>query len=502
MGAQISCVSCIAREQEEDSVKPLQVDGLSDGSEQDASTVPPVSARQSSVQPQVSVETGQMVQKEQAAAESELQAHINGIVNARKQAASASATAPRRVDSQLQDQINAMLKARKQTGFASPEPDMSHQSPCAYYFNSDEQYCTSQFNVSEAEQYRNTFNVVDGGNLPYSEDNYHEEAYDMCDESYNGQPHCCQGETCGEYAAESWAYSNMSPAAQSTDAELQEQINMIVGAHSKSLEHQRLEMSPTASPSPAKSLTAEELGLIANLALEKAKARKAPAPLIIDKVTSEEEFAPRQLSFADAASDSQQEPHTKCDKTKSATFNIMDIPSPTRSRAKKQQWASITDEEQSQVAAVLDTNTARGDMDTGMQNAEDAAKLEERMQRHAAELAMDKVCVETFLESVKVCAWRDRVRTPIKGTNLYTKHIRPCRASGTSVDVKDSTFRNLGSFLQFLEAEGLLCLKPGLTDPVVEYINFAACRKYKYDPLRRQFQTAPHGHSPRIQCVQ
>lgn len=490
MGAQISCVSCIAREQEEDSVKPLQVNGQSDGSEKNAD-IPPVSARQSSVQPQVSVATAQ---EDQAAAECELQAHINAVVNARKQATSASASTPRRVDSQLQDQINAMLRARKQTALASPEDDTSHQSPCAFYFGSDDQYCSNKFDVSEAEQYRNTFNVVNAGNPPYSEDDYNVEAYNMCDDYI--------GESYGGYAAESW-YSNMSPAAQSTDAELQEQINMIVGAHSKSLEHQRLEMSPMASPSPAKSLTAEELGLIANLALENAKARKAPAPVAVDKVTSEDDFAPRQLSFADTAPESQKQPQTKCDQANSAAFNIMDIPSPTRSRAKKEQWANIADDEPAQAATDMTTSdTAHGDMGTVKQTTEDAAKLEERMRRQAAELAMDKVCVETFLESVKVCAWRDRVRTPIKGTNLYTKHIRPCRAAGTSVDVKDSTFRSLGSFLQFLEAEGLLCLKPGLTDPVVDYINFAACRKYKYNPLCRQFQTAPHGHSPHTQCVQ
>merc|ERR1719502_1297553 len=69
--------------------------------------------------------------------------------------------------------------------------------------------------------------------------------------------------------------------------------------------------------------------------------------------------------------------------------------------------------------------------------------------------------IEFFKESEKKCAWRDRqVRTPIKGSNLYVRHMRPCRPAGTSVDVKDSNFRNLGTFLQFLEAEGLLRLKP------------------------------------------
>merc|ERR1712093_371353 len=107
---------------------------------------------------------------------------------------------------------------------------------------------------------------------------------------------------------------------------------------------------------------------------------------------------------------------------------------------------------------------------------------------------MDKMCVDAFLESVKQCAWRDRVRTPIKGTNLYTKHMRPCRPMGTSVDVKDSSFRNLGTLMRFLEGEGLLLLKPGLTDPVVTEIHFNACRKYKYEQRVQPstIQQAPH----------
>lgn len=108
------------------------------------------------------------------------------------------------------------------------------------------------------------------------------------------------------------------------------------------------------------------------------------------------------------------------------------------------------------------------------------ARARRRAEEEAEFAAMDERCVDTFLECVKTCPWRDRIRTPIKGTILYTKHIRPCRACGTSVDVKDSSFRSLGIFLQFLEKEGLLRLKPGLTDPVVTEICYDACRNYKY----------------------
>jgi len=133
---------------------------------------------------------------------------------------------------------------------------------------------------------------------------------------------------------------------------------------------------------------------------------------------------------------------------------------------------------------------------------EEAARLKEiedararRRAEEAAELAaMDERCVDAFLECVNPCGRRDRVRTPLKGTILYTKFMRPCRPMGTSVDVKDSNFVSLGNFLQFLEGEGLLRLKPGLTDPVVTDICVNACRDYKYVPMH---QSSPIQEAPK-----
>jgi len=121
---------------------------------------------------------------------------------------------------------------------------------------------------------------------------------------------------------------------------------------------------------------------------------------------------------------------------------------------------------------------------------EEAARAEEREERRARHLAeeeaelaaMDERCVSAFLECTTLA---DRVRTPLKGSNLYRLHMRPCRPAGTSVDVKDSSFQNLRNFLQFLEDEGLLRLKPGVSDPVVTQIFEHHCRNYKYDPQSR-----------------
>lgn len=138
-------------------------------------------------------------------------------------------------------------------------------------------------------------------------------------------------------------------------------------------------------------------------------------------------------------------------------------------------WAKMVEEEQAkqqqEEAAALEEQKAA---------AEQAALDEKRKEEELAEMAeMDARCVQTFLDCT-TCTWRERTRTPIKGTILYTKHMRPCRPAGTSVDVKDSSFRSLSEFLKFLEGEGLIRLKPGESDPVVTDIFYESCRKYKY----------------------
>jgi len=129
--------------------------------------------------------------------------------------------------------------------------------------------------------------------------------------------------------------------------------------------------------------------------------------------------------------------------------------------------------------------------------AEEARKKAAEARRAAEEeemMAMDVQCVDAFLQCTMT-----RVKTPIKGSNLYTKHIRPCRPAGTSVDVKDSSFRNLGTFLNFLEEEGLLRLVPGLSDPVVNQIRYEVCRNYEYIPRPHATETVASDSSHRFQ---
>lgn len=327
-------------------------------------------------------------------------------------------------------------------------------------------------------------------------------------------------------------------------------------------------MSEMVSPSPAKSLSNEDIAYWANLAISNAKERTTPAqspcPAWGNWSTYEEDLAPCQLSFADADADElsrsrhrlqtgtnipvvpdfnipleaepvmesgaelsrsghrlktgtgmpvpvEAEPVSIVQQSKKVAedpkpFDVNDIPSPTRNRAKRQQalLAAMAAKEEDGYFSCDEVDFPQSCVLAGHWTAEETvgntAEVKEvdqaRRLRDAAEKAgmeaMDKHCVDNFLDTVKQCAKYVRVRTPIKGTNLYTKHMRPNRPVGTSVDVKDSSFRNLRGLLLFLESEGLLSLQPGQTDSVVTAIHFEACRKYNYVARSQPSVMAPH----------
>jgi hypothetical protein len=485
----LACVSCIERDQDEKAVQSSDLQEFENSNKSDQ-------AKTSIVQDDAPMAPSPSdILKQSTAPKSiddKLQARINTIINARCKPSP---------DRQLQDQMNAILNARKQSQAASCS-GVEQQGPIDAKYSQE---------VATA--------LASPAMMPYYEDSWAQ----------------------SPMAQSPWQQSQM---AWSHDDGLQDQINAIVGVHAKSLNHQRLSLDlASPSPSPAKSVSDMELGYFANLALSRAKERSTPltAPPTMqpsfwsqDAAIYEQHVAPCKLSFADcgnafeaqadvastilAESDSaapKAKAEQKCaditiggfdikkELDQPAPFDVSKIPSPTRSRAKKMAqslWADI-EVEAAPVGApqqkVVEEETEATDEEAAAQRKKMQAKWLLEFEEKQEMAAMDKLCVETFLESVKKVAWRKRVATPIKGSNLYTKHIRPSRPSGTSVDVKDSTFRNLGSFLQFLESEYLLRLQPGASDPVVTEINFDACRKYKYDAQQQQrflaAIQAPHG---------
>jgi len=122
----------------------------------------------------------------------------------------------------------------------------------------------------------------------------------------------------------------------------------------------------------------------------------------------------------------------------------------------------------------------RGPMGLLDREEQDKAEAQRKIKEEAERATMDQRCVDAFLKCVQPVGSRDPVRTPLKGSHLYTRHMRPCREAGTSVDVKDSNFTCLSNFLEFLQKEGLLYLKPGQSDPVVNRINTCACSLYTF----------------------
>jgi len=98
----------------------------------------------------------------------------------------------------------------------------------------------------------------------------------------------------------------------------------------------------------------------------------------------------------------------------------------------------------------------------------------------AQQIKMDQILMDCFLQAVKTRV-KDR-ELPIMGTTLYGKHMRAIsRNRGISCDVKDSSYVWLRPFLEYLENDGLLKLKPEQKDPMVIWVN-------RHHPLVRQLQ--------------
>merc|ERR1712224_525689 len=89
-------------------------------------------------------------------------------------------------------------------------------------------------------------------------------------------------------------------------------------------------------------------------------------------------------------------------------------------------------------------------------------------QRKEYQKEMDENLMDCFLQAVTTRI-KDR-DLPVMGTSLYGK-MRLSRQLGTSCDVKDSSYVWLRPFLEHLEDEGLIVLKPEVQDPTVTKIN-------------------------------
>merc|ERR1712124_83054 len=78
---------------------------------------------------------------------------------------------------------------------------------------------------------------------------------------------------------------------------------------------------------------------------------------------------------------------------------------------------------------------------------QEKAEAQRNIKEEAERATVDQRCVDAFLKCVQPVGTRYPVRTPLKGSHLYTLHMRPCREECTSVNVKDSNFTCLRNFL-------------------------------------------------------
>jgi hypothetical protein len=127
-------------------------------------------------------------------------------------------------------------------------------------------------------------------------------------------------------------------------------------------------------------------------------------------------------------------------------------------------------------------NEAEKQREAAIKAVNDAALDAQKEQQAKFRQEMDETLMDCFLQSVTTRV-KDR-DLPIMGTTLYGRHMRMSRRIGTSCDVKDSNFVWLRPFLESLEDDGMLELKPEVKDPTVIWIN-------RNHPLIRKWQAWP-----------
>jgi len=114
-------------------------------------------------------------------------------------------------------------------------------------------------------------------------------------------------------------------------------------------------------------------------------------------------------------------------------------------------------------------NEAEKQREAAIKVINDAKKAEQQAIEKEKQKEMDATMMDCFLQAVTTHV-KDR-DLPIMGTTLYGKHMRSSRRVGTSCDVKDSSFVWLRPFLEKLEDDGLIKLKPEIKDPTVIWID-------------------------------
>eukprot|EP00756_Hemistasia_phaeocysticola_P065321 Hpha_TRINITY_DN8476_c0_g1::TRINITY_DN8476_c0_g1_i1::g.34522::m.34522/K15027/EIF2D; translation initiation factor 2D len=107
-------------------------------------------------------------------------------------------------------------------------------------------------------------------------------------------------------------------------------------------------------------------------------------------------------------------------------------------------------------------------MDDGSESEEEGGEATET----EGPAGMDELMLQCFAQVARTRLKKDR-DLPVTVGDLYTKHLRPCRPAGTSVDVKSSSFRKAGNFAAELAKRNLLTVvTKGGGEPKITKINW------------------------------
>ncbi len=89
----------------------------------------------------------------------------------------------------------------------------------------------------------------------------------------------------------------------------------------------------------------------------------------------------------------------------------------------------------------------------GSEDGDSNADEEEKV----APEVMDEYLMEAFLTSLKISL--DEKELPLDGGEFYSNHVLPCKREGVYIDVKNTSYKKLGKFLQAMAKLGIIDFK-------------------------------------------
>jgi len=132
-------------------------------------------------------------------------------------------------------------------------------------------------------------------------------------------------------------------------------------------------------------------------------------------------------------------------------------------------------------AEIEEPNQEKDNVESEEEKEENSAPADEE-QKVSAEV-MDEHLMEAFLTALKINL--DEKDLPMDGGEFYTNNLLPCKRDGVYIDIKNTSYKKLGKFLQAMSKLGIIDfkeVKKGAT-PQITRVNKKHAKLVNFEPV-------------------